>query len=160
MGTKEQEFTSIVKEHKRTIYTVCYMFSKDEDEVSDLFQEILIKLWQGFGSFKGESDIKTWIYRVSLNCCINQDKKQKRGGKHVELEVDIHPYEDNYEKSLQVKQLYSRINRLGLVDRSIILLWLEGLSYEEIGAIIGITTKNVSVKLLRIKEQLKQMSNI
>lgn len=135
------------------------MFSKDEDEVSDLFQEILIKLWQGFDSFKGESDIKTWIYRVSLNCCINQDKKQKRGGKRVELDVDIHPYEDNYEKSLQVKQLYSRINRLGLVDRSIILLWLEGLSYEEIGAIVGITTKNVSVKLLRIKEQLKQMSN-
>lgn len=159
MEAKEQEFSSIVKEHKRTIYTVCYMFSKDEDEVSDLFQEILIKLWQGFDSFKGESDIKTWIYRVSLNCCINQDKKQKRGGKRVELDVDIHPYEDNYEKSLQVKQLYSRINRLGLVDRSIILLWLEGLSYEEIGAIVGITTKNVSVKLLRIKEQLKQMSN-
>ena len=50
------------------------MFSKDEDEVNDLFQEILIRLWQGFDSFEGKSDIKTWLYRVSLNYCLNYDK--------------------------------------------------------------------------------------
>lgn len=63
------------------------------------------------------------------------------------------------EKNLQVKQLYKRINALGLVDRSVILLWLEGLSYDEIGAILGISVKNVSFKLVRIKELLKKMSN-
>ena len=78
----------------------------------------------------------------------------------MDLDMDIKPYEDNYEKSLQVKRLYKRINALGLVDRSVILLWLEGLSYDEIGAILGISAKNVSIKLVRIKEQLKQMSNI
>jgi RNA polymerase sigma factor (sigma-70 family) len=98
METKEQRFSRVVEEYKRTIYTVCYMFSKDEDEVNDLFQEILIRLWQGFDSFEGKSDIKTWIYRVSLNFCLNFDKKQKREayerqqgicahcGKHFELE--------------------------------------------------------------------------
>ena len=80
METKEQRFSRIVEEYKRTIYTVCYMFSKDEDEVNALFQEILIRLWQGFDSFEGKSDIKTWIYRVSLNFCLNYDKKQKRAG--------------------------------------------------------------------------------
>ena len=167
METKEQRFSSIVEEYKRTIYTVCYMFSKDEDEVNDLFQEILIRLWQGFDSFEGKSDVKTWIYRVSLNYCIislnyciNYDKKQKRAGERVDLDMDIKPFEDNYEKSLQVKRLYKRINALGLADRSVILLWLEGLSYDEIGAILGISAKNVSIKLVRIKEQLKQMSNI
>ena len=160
METKEQRFSRVVEEYKRTIYTVCYMFSKDEDEVNDLFQEILIRLWQGFDSFEGKSDIKTWIYRVSLNFCLNYDKKQKRAGDRVKLDLDIKPYEDNYEKSLQVKRLYKRINALGLVDRSVILLWLEGLSYDEIGAILGISVKNVSIKLVRIKEQLKQMSNI
>ena len=118
METKEQRFSRIVEEFKRTIYTVCYMFSKDEDEVNDLFQEILIRLWQGF------------------NYCLNYDKKQKRAGDRVGLDMDIKPYEDNYEKSLQVKRLYKRINALGLVDRSVILLWLEGLSYDEIGAIL------------------------
>ena len=156
METKEQRFSRVVEEYKRTIYTVCYMFSKDEDEVNDLFQEILIRLWQGFDSFEGKSDIKTWIYRVSLNFCLNFDKKQKRAGDRVSLDMDIKPYEDNYEKSLQVKRLYMRINALGLVDRSVILLWLEGLSYDEIGAILGISVKNVSIKLVRIKEQLKK----
>ena len=91
---------------------------------------------------------------------MNFDKKQKRAGNRVSLDMDVKPYEDNYEKSLQVKHLYKRINALGLVDRSVILLWLEGLSYDEIGAILGISVKNVSIKLVRIKEQLKKMSNI
>ena len=149
----------MVNEHKRTIYTVCFMFSKDQDEVNDLFQEILIRLWNGFDTFRGESDVKTWIWRVSLNTCLNQEKKKSRLGERVELSVDINPYEDTDRDALQIRQLYDRINRLGLIDRSIILLWLENMSYDEIGAIVGILAKNVSVKLVRIREQLKNMSN-
>ena len=159
METKEQEFTHLVREHKTTIYTVCYMFSKDSQEIEDLFQEILVKIWQGFGSFRGESDVRTWIYRIALNTCINVDKKKKRAGEKVPLSVNIDPFEDTNDKALQTKQLYSRINRLGLVDRSIVLLWLEGISYDEIGQIVGISAQNVSVKLVRIREQLKQMNN-
>ena len=158
MEDKEKEFARIVKEHKRRIYTVCYMFSKDADQVADLFQEILINMWKGFSSFRGESSITTWIWRVSLNTCINTSKKRRRL-ETIPLNVNINPYEDVDEESLQVRQLYDRINRLGLVDRSLILLWLENLSYEEIGAIMGISVKNVSVKLVRIREKLKQMSN-
>ena len=159
METKELVFTKMVNEHKRTIYTVCFMFSKDQDEVNDLFQEILIRLWNGFDTFRGESDVKTWIWRVSLNTCLNQEKKKSRLGERVELSVDINPYEDTDRDALQIRQLYDRINRLGLIDRSIILLWLENMSYDEIGAIVGISAKNVSVKLVRIREQLKNMSN-
>ena len=80
MDNKEQSFTRLVKEHKSTIYAVCYMFSKDSDEIEDLFQEILIRLWNGYDSFREESDVRTWIYRVSLNSCINADKKRRRDG--------------------------------------------------------------------------------
>ena len=159
MTEKEREFTKIVKEHKSEIYTVCYMFSKDKDEVADLYQDILIKLWAGFDGFRGESSVKTWIWRVALNACISDDRKNKRRGERVSLSIDIDPFEDADEKALQVKHLYGRINQLGLVDRSIVLLWLEALSYEEIGAIVGISAKNVSVKLVRIREQLMKMSD-
>lgn len=159
MDSKELKFTRTVQEHKRMIYTVCYMFSQDSDQVNDLFQDILIKIWNGWDGFKGDSDIKTWIYRISLNTCINYDKKQKRGGQKVELDVNMGEGDDQGEKKSQIKQLYNRINRLGLVDRGIVLLWLEGLSYDEIGDIIGISAKNVSVKLVRIREQLKKMKN-
>ena len=156
MENKEQSFTRLVRENKSTIYAVCYMFSKDSDEIDDLFQEVLIRLWKGLDSFREESDVRTWIYRVALNCCLNADKKRRRSGERVPLCVDIDPFEDMDDRALQTKRLYARINQLGLVDRGIILLWLEGLSYEEIGAIVGISVKNVSFQLHRIKEELKK----
>lgn len=159
MKEKENEFTDIVKRHKNTIYTVCYLFSKDNDEVNDLFQETLVNLWQGFGAFQGKCDLKTWIWRVSLNTCLTFERKKKHRVETVPLSMDINLFTDTDDDTRQIQQLYRRINRLGVVDRAIILLWLENMSYEEIGQIIGISTKNVSVKLVRIKEQLKKMSN-
>ena len=155
---KEKEFEKIVKEHKNTIYTVCFMFSKDTDEVNDLFQEILINLWQGFNSFKGESSIRTWIWRVSLNTCISSERKKNKLHT-VPLSMDINLYEDTDEDSRQIQMLYNRINRLKPFDRAIVLLWLDNLSYDEIATIVGISVKNVSVRLVRIKEELKKMSN-
>lgn len=158
METKEKQFTDLVMEHKATIYTVCYMFSKDKSEIDDMFQDVLIKVWQGFDSFRGESNARTWIYRIALNSCINADRK-KRSNVHVPLTVDIDPFDDADERATQRKALYNRISRLGFVDRSIVLMWLEGMSYDEIGDILGMTAGNVSVKLVRIKEQLKKMND-
>lgn len=152
----EREFSQLVKAHKSTIYTVCYMFSKDTDEVNDLFQEILVNLWRGFDKFEGRSDIRTWFYRVSLNTCISIDRKKKRN-KAIPLSMDINLYEDNDADTRQVKMLYDRISRLAPFDRAIVLLWLEGIAYDEIGQIVGISAKNVSVKLVRIREQLKKL---
>lgn len=160
MNSKEQQFMNIIREHEQTIYTVCYMFSKDEEEVNDLYQDILVRLWKGFETFEGKSDIRTWIYRVSLNYCINFSNRQKKQRECLNLDTGFLSEGSNLEKNLQIKRLYKRINMLGLIDRSVVLLWLEGLSYDEIGAILGISVKNVSFKLVRIKEKLKKMSNI
>ena len=148
----------MIKEHKSTIYTVCFMFSKDSDEVNDLFQEVLINLWQGFASFEGKSKIDTWIWRVSFNTCISQERKKKRTSA-IPLSMGIDLFNDKDDDTKQVKMLYDRIHRLKPFDRAIILLRLEGMPYDEIAAIVGITTKNVSVRLYRIKEELRQMSN-
>jgi RNA polymerase sigma-70 factor (ECF subfamily) len=159
MKEKELEFNRIVKANKAAIFTVCYFFSKDQDEVNDLFQETLINLWRGFEGFQGKCDVKTWIWRVSLNTCLTFERKKKRRVDTLPLTMDINLFTDTDDDTRQVQMLYRRINKLGMLDRAIILLWLENMSYEEIGEIIGISTKNVSVKLVRIKEQLKKMSN-
>ncbi|MBR5060594.1 MAG: sigma-70 family RNA polymerase sigma factor [Prevotella sp.] len=159
MTTTEKRFAQTVAEHKSTIYTVCYMFSKDEDEVNDLFQETLVNLWKGFEGFEQRSDIKTWIYRIALNTCISLERKKKRTPT-TRLTMDINLFEDRDEDTRQVDMLHKRISKLQPFDRAIVLLWLEELNYEEIGQIVGITAKNVSVRLYRIKEQLKNMSNI
>ena len=148
----------LVRQHKRTIYTVCYMFSRNKAEIDDLFQEILIRLWNGFDNYEGRSTAQTWIYRVALNTAINQDKKERRRIETVPLTVDIDPYEADDPKTQQIRELYDRISRLDLIDRSLILLWLEGITYDEIGAIIGITPNNVGVRLARIKDKLVKMS--
>lgn len=156
MDSKEEQFTALVREHKATIYAVCYMFSKNADEVNDLFQDVLVNLWQGFSRFEQRSNVKTWFYRVALNTCINADKKRKRR-KTEPLTMDINLYEDTDADTKQVQMLYERINKLGVFDRAIILLWLDSLSYDDIGAVMGLSAKNVSVRLVRIREQLKQM---
>ena len=156
MDNKETDFSRIVREHKSTIYTVCYMFSKDKQEVDDLFQEVLVKLWQGYATFQGKSDLRTWIYKVSLNTCISIDRKKKRRKTQPLLEgIDL--FDKNDADDRQTDMLHERIGRLQPFDRAIVLLWLENMSYDEIAQIVGISVKNVSVKLYRIKEQLKQM---
>ena len=97
MKENEQQFTDIVRRNRSTIYTVCYMFSKDNDEVADMFQEVLIRLWNGMESFYGRSNIKTWIYRVALNTCITIDKRKKRNHK-AQLSMDV-----DYFNSREVK---------------------------------------------------------
>jgi len=134
------------------------MFSNDSEEVNDLFQEVLINLWKGLDSFKAQSDIRTWIYRIALNTCISANRKKKKIEK-VSLSMNIDLFDDKDEKAKQVQLLHDRINKLQPFDKAIVLLWLENMSYDEIGAIVGISTNNVAIRLFRIKEKLKNMSN-
>ena len=156
MEQKEKDFAKLVRDHKGTIYTVCYMFSNDNDEVNDLVQETLIHLWQGWDSFRGESEVNSWIYRVTLNTCISIDRKKKRKEKTEAIVEGIDLFDESDTRNRQTAMLHERINKLQPFDRAIVLLWLENMSYDEIGAIVGISAKNVSVRLVRIKEQLKK----
>ena len=112
MTNSERLFSQTVAEHKSTIYTVCYMFSQDADEVNDLFQEVLVNLWKGFEGFEHRSDIRTWIYRVALNTCISIDRRKKRRSSEVRLTMDINLFEDRDEDTRQVDRLLN-----GLLDR-------------------------------------------
>ncbi len=157
-SAKEKQFEELVKQYKRTIYSVCYMFSRNKEEINDLFQEILVRLWLGFDQFEQRSSVNTWVYRIALNTAINSDKRAKRRPQTVPLSTDIDPYDPQDSSFEQVRQLYALINQLDVMDRGLVLLWLEGIGYDEIAAIMGITVANVGIKLHRIKEKLVQKS--
>lgn len=157
-NVKEKQFEELVKQYKRTIYSVCYMFSRDKEEINDLFQEILVRLWLGFDQFEQRSSVSTWVYRIALNTAINSNKRAKRRPQTVPLSTDIDPYDPQDSSLEQVRQLYALINQLDVMDRGLVLLWLEGIGYDEIAAIMGITVANVGIKLHRIKEKLVQKS--
>ena len=135
------------------------MFAESPDETDDMVQEALINLWRGFQ--KADDVCKSWVWRVTMNSCITIDRKKRKRSSECPLTADIEDmlHSDENNRNTNVKILYDRIHQLNPFDRAIIMLWLDGMPYDEIGEIIGITTKNVSVRLIRIKEQLKKMNN-
>ncbi|MDE5561897.1 MAG: RNA polymerase sigma factor [Bacteroidaceae bacterium] len=92
---EEQEFSRLVGNYKSTIYTVCYMFSKNNDEVQDLFQDVLANLWNGYESFRQDSKTNTWVWRVAMNTCISQERKKKRRPARAQLSVGFDLYADS-----------------------------------------------------------------
>lgn len=154
MNDKEEQFIRLVEEHKRTIYKVCYMFSKEPYEIEELFQEILIRLWSGLDRFDGRSEIRTWVYRVALNVAINRQKVLSRRVKTVPLILQVEPMAPDDERKQQIDELYRLISQLDVMDKAIVMLWLEELSYADIAAIVGISPTNVGTRLLRIKNKL------
>ena len=161
----KSDFKNIVDEYNGILYKIARSYTMEEADFKDLYQEMLIQLWQSFDRFKGDAKISTWIYRVSLNTALTFQKKQKR--KLSTNPIDKVSYkivetgsvgeELNYQKEKKVELLYQCVNLLKKDDRAIILLHLEEKKYDEIAEIIGITTSHVGVKLLRIKKQLFQL---
>lgn len=154
----EKEFENVVRQYKANLYMICYMYAKDSNEANDFFQETLIRLWQGFSQFRGESNINTWLSRICINTCISSLRKKKKHSKTIPLSIDMEFLEENNESGRQLAQMYRLINKLGVLDKALILLWLDNMSYADIAGIMGLSVSNVSVKLMRIKEKLKGMA--
>ena len=124
--------------------------------VEDYYQEVLCNLWQNFEQFDGRSKRSTWIYRVALYTCISFVRRKQPAS--ISLSFDLSNEEDTALKE-QVEELRAVINRLGYIDRALIMLWLDGYTYEEMAEVTCLTQSNVAVKLMRAKNKIKEMFN-
>lgn len=152
----ENEFMNMIKLHERIIYKVVSFYADIDQSINDLYQEVILNLWKAYPSFRGESKISTWIYRIALNTCITFFRRNKRKPNHIDLIGDIAEIPDNNE---EITELYNLINRLGKIEKALVLLYLDEKPYKEIAEITGMTVTNISTKISRIKEKLKKMSN-
>jgi len=152
----EKELIEILNNHKGLIYKVCNLYCSDREDRKDLFQEIVLQVWKSLGSFRRESSLSTWMYRIALNTAITHFKKEQRTlNQQLSLQnFDIPVLDDDEGKEEQLKLLFSAIQDLDKIDKSIILLYLDEKSYEEISEITGLSKSNVGVKLNRIKAKL------
>ena len=158
MENVEQEFLSVIREYERVIYKVCYLYTTPNATLNDLYQEVVLNIWKAFPKFRRECKISTWIYRIALNTCISFIRKEKNVPEFVTLNREGDwMTEENDPLQEMLRQLYRMINQLGQLDKSIILLYLEDKSYDEISEITGLTVTNVATKLSRIKDKLKKM---
>lgn len=156
---EEQRFIQLINEHQGLVHKVCLMYESDPDVRNDLFQEIVFQLWKSFRSFRGESKITTWMYRIALNTAISGFRKQTRNVKTEDLKephLNISDgWGDDHEEEIQ--RLQWAIRQLSEIERAVIMLALEEVPYEEIAETMGITQNNVRVRMNRIREKLRKL---
>lgn len=156
MHTKE-DFIQHIKENEGIIYKVARLYTNRAEDQKDVYQEIVYRLWKSYPSFKANSKISTWMYRVALNTAISNLKKEKRKGTRVSIDNFLLNKIDQIDTVMEerITLLYAHIKKLSIVEKGIILLHLEGKNYDEIAAITGFTATNVGTRLTRIKNKLK-----
>jgi RNA polymerase sigma factor (sigma-70 family) len=152
----QAEFVRVIKENEGIIFKITIVYSSDEDDQKDLYQEIVYQLWKCFDSFRHESKISTWLYRIALNISITHLRKKKKRN-HVPLDQVILNRIDPHDTVMEerVSLLYAQIKQLSAVEKGLILLYLEGKNYEEIASITGFTPTNVGTRLNRIRQKLR-----
>jgi len=154
-------FEELVVRYHKTLSKIAATFEADAKLQQDLLQEILLSLWQAFEQFKGDSSLHTYVYRVAYNRALNHVAKQSRMPKHTDLDdhhTCLHPGpEQDKQVQQQLNQLLFGIRQLPVVQRQLVTLSLDGMSYEDIAAITGLSTNNVGVKLNRAKKALKDI---
>lgn len=159
MKTNEKEFLSLIEDHKGLIHKVSRMYMDDPEDREDLFQEIILQLWKSYGSFKGESKVSTWMYRVALNTSLTFFKKDKKKPDNIRMhhEMDVKDDNETSHKETQLDYFYKAVHTLNPVEKALIFLFLEGQSHKEIGSNLGITEVNARVKLNRTKDKLQEI---
>ncbi|MCB0847044.1 MAG: sigma-70 family RNA polymerase sigma factor [Bacteroidetes bacterium] len=150
----EQDFIVKIEEYQKILHKICFVYAKNKADKEDLYQEIILQLWKSYPSFKGNSKFSTWMYRVALNTALTSTKKASFFEFNREPKSDIYDLGKSMDYSEDIRILYKAISRLNKVEKAIVLMWLDEKSYNEIAETIGITPKNVGVKLTRIKKKL------
>lgn len=158
----EHSFVTELERHQNIVHKVCRIYTSNQDQHNDLFQEITIQLWRAFPKFRGDSKFSTWMYRVALNTAITLYRKSKRSVStqnydDVIFKITSEDYDDTEEEQLKI--MYKAIKQLSDIEKALIFLYLEDKNYKEIAETIGITEVNARVKMNRIKTKLKKILN-
>lgn len=159
MSSAESVFQTLHSDYHGMVLTLCRGFMKgDSDLAADLTQDVFINVWNALPGYRAEASYKTWIYRITVNTCLLQIRKDKKRT-NVPLETAVHATEtDTGNKQVEAEQvLYHAIGKLEEVERLMIMMVLDEVEYEEIANILGITENNLRVKIHRVKTRLKTL---
>lgn len=154
----EKDFETKIRENELIIYKICRLYAHTAADRDDLYQEIVYQLWRSYQRFRGESLFSTWLYRVAINTAIASLRKQSQVVTNIdEQPVSSIPDTAGTEEE-QLKELYKAISRLNEIEKAIVMLYLDDRSYEEMEAIIGISSGTLRVRMSRIKDKLRDLT--
>ncbi len=152
----QTKFIEIIKQNEGLIYKVVKVYANSREDEQDLYQDIVYQLWKSFASFRNDAKISTWMYRIALNTSIAYLNKEKRKGAQVPVDDALLNKTGAPDTLMDERStvLFDHIKKLNELEKGIILLYLEGKSYDEIASITGFTITNVGTRLGRIKEKI------
>lgn len=154
---KEQRFMDIIREYDAVIRRVCFMYVGPEYLFEDLYQETMANLWRGMDSFRGESELSTWLYRTTVNTCISWIRHNRRHVGHVDIDRAAEMVAEDDQNREFVRMMYRMISMLDPVDKAIVMMRLDEKSYDEIASVTGLSRSNVATRLHRAKDKMKTM---
>lgn len=153
-------FAELLERHRKIVFKVAYSYAWHPEDRDELSQEIALQLWRAFPKYDSSRKFSTWMYRIALNVAISfvRDYSEKRVG-NIEFDESLHdqvdPNSDDSELAQQIAVLNRVIERLDLLNRALMLLYLDEHSNAEIGEILGLTETNVSTRLSRLKRRIR-----
>jgi len=155
-----QAFTELFDRHRKIVFKVANSYAWHSDDRAELAQEIALQLWRAYRAYDPSRKFSTWMYRIALNVAISyvRDYQQKRS-KTVAFDTTLHdvadPNEHDPELAHQIDLLNRVIARLDPLNRALMLLYLDEHTNAEIGEILGLTQTNVSTRISRLKQRIR-----
>lgn len=154
----EADFIEMLQANKEKIYRICRVYAVSPVEPQDLFQEVVFQIWRSLPTFRGNSGINTWIYKIAINVCFSSKARlEKKNANRVSLDsIKFLPAENvpNIEQQEKYLALRECISSLNEIDKSIVVLYLEELPYKEISIITELSENHIAVKMKRIRTLL------
>lgn len=161
MAARENEFLNLLEQHKKILFKVANLYCRNRADFADLVQEIVLQAWRSFDRYDHSRPFSTWLYRIGLNVAISAYRAETRRSRTIvpadESIVEIAaPSSEAAELEAQLRLLHNLIGQFGELDKALVLLYLDGISYNVIGEILGISVTNVGTRINRIKQKLQR----
>ena len=152
-------FLSALEHNQEKLFRICSIYSVNDEDAKDLFQEVLVHVWRSMNTFKGNSSFGTWMFRVALNVCLRfKSKHIKSQNRFIRLDsitiANFGSEENSEEQNKKLNALRKCVKKLNEGEKAIVALYLEGLAYREISSILGLSENHIAVKVKRIKSKL------
>ncbi|MDE6337905.1 MAG: RNA polymerase sigma factor [Muribaculaceae bacterium] len=159
----QRQFEALIATHSTLISRICFSYAADSEDYNDLRQDVLINIWKGIATFRGDASSLTWVYRVTLNTCVSTVRKRSR--RPATERLDTMPFDIPEEKEDEglrerFETLHRLISELSPIDKAIVTMWLDERSYDEIAEVVGMSKNNIGLRLHRIRERWRKQSKI
>lgn len=149
-------FLHLLDQHQAILHKVCRLYRDTAQDREDLFQEIVYHLWKAYPSYRGDAKVSSWMYRIALNTALATFRKREPKIQYQAFVTAEMLSKDDEDTQTKTNEMWKAIKQLPAIDKAIVSLYLDELSYRQIGEIIGLTESNVGARLTRIKTKLRK----